>query len=58
MIIADRGASAHMLMSIVDYRRPAVRGQKIAALLALPGSEDIELDIRPRREPALSADLS
>ena len=58
VIITDRGEPAHVLMSIVDYRRLAGRSESIADLLALPGSEDIELDIPPRRDPSRSADLS
>lgn len=58
VIITDRGKPAHVLMSIVDYRRLTGRSEKISDLLALPGSEDIELDIPPRRDEARSADLS
>jgi hypothetical protein len=45
------------LLSFEEYRRITGKKQNIADLLALPGSEDIELEIRKLGElPA--ADLS
>jgi hypothetical protein len=41
----SRGKPVHVLMSIEEYRRITGKGKKIADLLALPGSEDIELEI-------------
>ncbi len=58
VIITDRGRPAHVLLSIADYKRLAGPGEKISDLLALSGSEDIELDLPTRREPARGADLS
>ena len=58
VIITDRGRPAHVLLTIADYKRLAGPSEKISDLLALPGSEDIELNIPRRRETARGADLS
>jgi hypothetical protein len=44
VIITDRGRPSHVLLSIEDYRALTGGGAKIAALLALPGGEDIAFD--------------
>jgi len=58
VFITDRGRPAHVLLSIDEYQRLTGGRQKIADLLALPGAEDIELDIPPMRDLPRPADLS
>lgn len=58
VFITDRGRPAHVLLSIEDYRRLTGEQPKIADLLALPGSEDVALDIAPSRDLATPADFS
>lgn len=58
VFITDRGRPAHVLLSIEEYRRLTGAGRKIADLLAMPGIEDIELEIPAMRDPAQPADLS
>jgi prevent-host-death family protein len=49
VFITDRGTPAHVLLSIEEYRRLTNSGPSIVDLLAMPGAEDIEIDI-PRRD--------
>ncbi|QFY41340.1 type II toxin-antitoxin system Phd/YefM family antitoxin [Candidatus Methylospira mobilis] len=58
VFITDRGQPAHVLLTFDEYRKITGGRTKIADLLALPGSEDIELEIAPLRDPAQAADLS
>lgn len=58
VFITDRGRPAHVLLSIEEYRRLTGGRQKIADLLAMPGVEDVELEIPPLRDLARPADLS
>ena len=58
VFITDRGKPAHVLLSIAEYRRLTGGSRKIADLLAMPGAENIELEVSPSREPARAADLS
>ena len=58
VFITDRGKPAHVLLSIEDYQRLTGGRQKIADLLAMPGVEDIALEIPPLRDVARPADLS
>ena len=58
VFITDRGRPAHVLMSMALYRRLTGSRQKIADLLAMPGIEDVELEIPRRRDLARPADLS
>ncbi len=58
VFITDRGSPAHVLLSIKDYQRLTEGQQKIADLLAMPGVEDIELEIPPMRDLARSEDFS
>jgi len=58
VFITDRGKPAHVLLSIEEYQRLTGGRQKIADLLAMPGVEDIELEIRSLRDFAAPADLS
>ena len=55
VFITDRGTTAHVLLSIVEYKRLAGLGETVSDLLALPGSEDTELDLPRRRARAPSA---
>lgn len=58
VFITDRGRLAHVLLSFDDYQKITGGSQKIADLLAMPGVEDIELDIPQLCDPAQAADLS
>jgi prevent-host-death family protein len=58
VFITDRGRPAHVLLSIEDYRKLAGEDKKIADLLAMPGVEDVEIEIPPLRDLARPADLS
>ena len=58
VFITDRGRPAHVLLSIEEYRKLTGGREKIADLLAMPGAEEIELDIPPLRDIAQPADLS
>jgi prevent-host-death family protein len=57
VIITDRGRPAHVLLTFDEYRRLTGGGTKIADLLAMPGIEDVELEIPSSREPARPADV-
>lgn len=57
VVITDRGKPAHVLLTIEDYRSLTGGGQSIAELLAMPGMEDIELEIPPRLEFPKPADF-
>ena len=52
------GKPAHVLMSMALYQRLSGSQQKIADLLAMPGTEDLEIEILRWDEPARPADLS
>lgn len=58
VFITDRGRPAHVLLSIEDYHRLAGSQQKIADLLAMPGLEDIDIEIPRFDEPAQAANLA
>lgn len=53
-----RRRPAHVLLSIEEYQRLTGRQQNIADLLAMPGIEDIELEIPQMRDLAKPADFS
>lgn len=57
VFITDRGRPSHVLLSIEEYQRLTGSQQKIADLLAMPGAEDIDLDIPHHAELARPADL-
>jgi len=50
VFITDRGKPAHVLLSVEEYRRITGGRQSLADLLAMPGVEDIEIDLPQRRE--------
>ncbi|MEZ4322473.1 MAG: type II toxin-antitoxin system Phd/YefM family antitoxin [Myxococcota bacterium] len=58
VFITDRGRPAHVLLSIEEYQRLTGGGATIGELLALPGSEDIELDPPRVTDLYRPADLS
>jgi PHD/YefM family antitoxin component YafN of YafNO toxin-antitoxin module len=58
VIITDRGQPAHVLLTFDDYKKITRVNTKIADLLAMPGLDEMELDIQPSRELAQAADLS
>jgi prevent-host-death family protein len=58
VFITDRGKPAHVLLNIEEYKRVAGGRQKIADLLAMPGIEDVPLDIPQQRDLPRPADLS
>ncbi len=58
VIITDRGRPAHVLLTIEEYRRIAGGGRKIADLLAMPGIDEVELEISRWDELPRPADLS
>lgn len=58
VIITDRGRPAHVLMTFAEYKKITGRHTKIGDLLAMPGIEDIELEIPALLDPAQPADFS
>ena len=58
VFITSRGKPVHVLLSIEEYRRITGKKQNIAELLALPGSEDIELRDPEAGRAARAVDLS
>jgi prevent-host-death family protein len=58
VFITSRGKTVHVLLSFEEYRRITGWKQSIADLLALPGSEDIELELPRRDATPRAADLS
>ena len=58
VIITDRGKPSHVLMTYEQYERMSRVGKSIWDALAVPGYEEIELDIPPRRvEPERTFDF-
>ena len=58
VIITDRGRPAHVLLTFDEYKRITGGRTKIADLLAVPGIEDIELEIPVLDDLAQPADLT
>jgi len=58
VFITDRGRPAHVLLSFDEYKKISGRRTKIADLLAIPGIEDVELEIPQRTDLAQPADFS
>jgi PHD/YefM family antitoxin component YafN of YafNO toxin-antitoxin module len=58
VFITDRGKPAHVLLSIEEYKRITHSQGNIADLLAMPGAEDIELEIPRLGDLARAADFS
>jgi prevent-host-death family protein len=47
VIITDRGRPAHVLLTFAEYKKLTSQRAQIADLLAMPGTEDIELPVPP-----------
>ena len=58
VVITDRGRPAHVLLTFDEYKRITGGRTRIADLLAMPGIEDLELEIPPLRDLAQPAELS
>jgi prevent-host-death family protein len=58
VFITDRGRPAHVLLTFEEYKKITGGRTKIADLLAMPGIEDVELDIPQLRDLAQPADIS
>lgn len=58
VFITDRGRPAHVLLTFEEYRKLTGGRIKIADLLAMPGIEDVELDIPQLGDLAQPADFS
>jgi len=58
VFITDRGRPAHVLLTFEDYQKITGGRTKIADLVAMPGIEDIELEIPPLRDLPRPVDLS
>jgi PHD/YefM family antitoxin component YafN of YafNO toxin-antitoxin module len=58
VFITDRGRPAHVLLTFTEYRKLTGGRTKIADLLAMPGSANIELDTPLARDHAQAADLT
>ncbi len=58
VFITDRGRPAHVLLTFDDYKKLTGGHTKIADLLAMPGTEESELEILPLRDLVQAADLS
>ncbi len=58
VFITDRGRPAHVLLTFNEYKKITGGRTKIADLLAMPGIEDVELDIPQLLDLAQPADLS
>lgn len=58
VMITNRGKPGHVLLSVEAYQRLTNTCPKITELLAMPGSEDIDLEVPHFDDLAESADLS
>jgi prevent-host-death family protein len=58
VIITDRGRPAHVLLTFEDYKKISGARSKIADLLAMPGIENIEIELPNARDLAQAADFS
>lgn len=58
VFITDRGRPAHVLLTFAEYKKLTGVHTKIADLLAMPGTADIDLEISEFRDLAQPADLS
>ena len=58
VFITDRGRPAHVLMTFDAYQKMNGKQSTIADLLAMPGVEEIELEVPQLRDLAQAADFS
>lgn len=49
VIITERGKPAQVLMSYEEYRRLTGKAPSVLDLLAMPGADDVELDLPERK---------
>ena len=58
VIITDRGKPAHVLLTFDAYQRLSGGTTNIVDLLAMPGAENLELEIPNSRELPRAADFT
>lgn len=58
VFITDRGRPAHVLLTFDAYKKITGGRTMIADLLAMPGIEDLELEIPKLRDPPNPVDFS
>lgn len=58
VFITDRGQPAHVLLTFEAYKKMTHMPTKIADLLAMPGMEEIDLEIPRSGDLAQAADFS
>lgn len=58
VFITERGRPSHVLLTIEEYRKLMGGPKKIADLLAMPGIEDVELEIPRMPDFPQRTDLS
>jgi len=58
VFITDRGRPAHVLLTFEEYKKISGTRGKIADLLAMPGADEIELELPGMRDLGQPADLS
>jgi prevent-host-death family protein len=58
VIITDRGRPAHVLLTFEDYKKVTGSRVKIADLLAMPGVEEIQIELPRLRDLPRPVDLS
>lgn len=59
VVITERGRPANVLLTYDEYQRLTGKPKSLLDLLAMPGSEDIELDLPERKiEPFRDIDLT
>lgn len=58
VFITDRGRPAHVLLTFAEYQKITGGRTRIADLLAMPGVEDVDLEVPAFRDLAGTADLS
>ncbi|MDE1999804.1 MAG: type II toxin-antitoxin system Phd/YefM family antitoxin [Burkholderiales bacterium] len=58
VFITDRGKPAHVLMTIEEYQKLTCGVRSIVDMLAMPGADDIELELPRSTFKAKQVDLS
>jgi PHD/YefM family antitoxin component YafN of YafNO toxin-antitoxin module len=58
VLITDGGRPAHVLLSFQEYQRLTGNRASIADLLAMPGAEEVELEVHSLRDLPKSASFS
>ncbi len=58
VFVTDRGRPSHVLLSIETYQKLTGGQGSIIDRLAMPGAEDVELEIPRRRDLPRAVDLS